>query len=31
LSWSEEIYPIYCHGQKRKMMHVTNSSPKLHT
>jgi hypothetical protein len=31
LSGSEEIYPIYCQGQKRKMMHVINSSPELHT
>jgi hypothetical protein len=23
------IYPIYCHGQKRKMMHVINSSPNI--
>jgi hypothetical protein len=27
----ERIYPIYCHCHKKKMMHVINFSPKLHT
>ena len=33
LSWSLFIVmvTIYCHGHKRRMMHVINSSSKLHT